>query len=666
MSDTNVVVLLKLNDELSEQLNKALENTKDFGTGFDGAMKKVDKTLDSMTKKLAMFGLNIGATATINNMIKFEDRINRLNSKAKASIKDIEEYKEVMGDLSEEIYRVATLPEIKMDADELLSTMEAIDEKTGNLIFAEKNLESMGLAIRAFNTSGTNIGSMFAEFDKLNFDGGTISTTLDRIYTQGTKGSFKPAMFARNTPQIIKAYSPIGNSADDITNANAAMQILMASIGDETKAVAALRSLISDLGGESAQKNLKKYGISAYNANGKMRDLNDIMLDIVSVQKKLKGKELTNFISAFGDMSQQGILAFIKHGDKLSGFLDYSDSLNSAKKASEESAQSLKANLQNIQTSYDKFINKNGSSALSKITNLLNNFAKNPERFDMVFKIIAGGLIGLGAIKIASSVFKTINFFKSLMGLGGKNIKIPGLIGQAGSGIPVFVTNLPGANMQGNMTMPKPIFKLPNIKGVDILKNMRTGSNSILFNKSLMTRLGIAGLLAGAVISIPQAVGRWQEINKDTTLNAKEKRKQKGGVIGNTAGTILGMAGGVMAGAATGAAIGSVIPVFGTAIVAVVGGLVGVGMSYLGGNIGQSIGENIAEATAGEDATSTNKPLQITTAKAEITGNAKVGIDLKITDERIVANIMETENTINNMRFQTGTLEIAGCTVNPW
>lgn len=682
MSNINVGVLLKLSDQFSPNMTKALNATKNFSAGFKGAMNKIDSALNSMTGKLAMLGVSIGAAATINNMIKFEDRINKIKTIAKSNASSIEDWKKQTAGLGDEIYKVATLPDIKLNADEFVDAVDIIMTKAGDITFARSNLENMGRAMRATGASGAEIGAMFAEFAKYNYTAEETEKLVADMYAMGNKGAFTAQEFARLAPAIISAYAPIGTSSKDIKNATGAMQILMMQTKNSDVATTKLTSTMRELTNPKVQEKLKSLGkkigvdLNVRKANGEMKDFNEILFNIVKSKDKLGGN-FDSFSQIFGSAEALDVIrAYDANGHKLKDILDTSNSLDVYEDAAKDNAESLAANLQLLQTAFNKFAHSNLAPVLKQITNILNKFAKNPERFEILFKTLAVGLGLVFTVKTVSMINQTVSSLKNMFGLGGKNIQIPGVSGggTSGSGIPVFVTNLGGNGMPGTnainqngMNMPG-AGKIPKTGG-NVLQNIRGGATSVLFNRGLMTKLGMAGALTGALTSIPMAVSEWQAANNDANLTDKEKRKQKGGAVGNSVGTIVGTAGGVMAGAATsaavGAAIGSIVPGLGTAIGAVAGGIVGMGMAYFGGKIGRSIGENIADATSKDNETS-SEPIQFEPTQAEITGDAKVAVDVKITDERIKANIRETKNDINNVKFQTGTLEIEGCYINSY
>lgn len=651
MSNMNIAVMLELFDKFGQGMNKALSATKNFATGFNGAMGKIDSALNSMTGKLAMLGVDIGIGATVNKMIQFEDRINKIGAVAKAKAKDTATYEKQMAGLGDEIYRVANLPDIKVNANELVDAMDIIMEKTGAMGFARANIENIGRAVRATGASGADVGSTFAEFSKYNLTAEESLKLISDMYMMGNKGAFTLNEASRLMPRIIGAYAAIGTTAKDFKNAGAAMQILMMQTGNSDIALTKLSSTIGELTKKNVQDKLKALGdsigadLNVRDAQGNMRDFNDILLTIANSKDKLGGN-FDKLSTVFGSKEAiDSIITYEKHGEKLKDILNTDGSIEKFYEGAENNSKSLAANLQNLQTAFDGFANKNLAPILEKITGALNWFAQDPKRFDILFKTLAAGFALVFGMKTISMIAQTVSGMKGLFGLAGKAGSMHGMSGgvAAGSGTPVFVTNMgSGMNLPGVNTE---MFTTP-----DLAKNSNLPKLGL--SNSMLATTGVTAGAMAAVVAIPQAVTEWQAANADTTLTEKEKNKKKGGAVGGAVGSIGGAAVGAMAGAA----IGSVVPVVGTAIGALVGGAIG----YFGGKAGRAVGEKIGEAVTKEDADKIKnaEKIPIQNQVAELKGRANVVLDVNLKDERteIKTNI---NSNINGTEFSVGSVKEA-------
>lgn len=650
MANIQAGVLIKLKDQFSSGIDKASNKVSSFQNKMQGAFSKIDGILNSTASNLVALGVSIGVGATINKMIAFEDRINKIGTVAKMNAKDLETAKKQMEGLSDAIYKAAMQPDVKIDANEIIDAMDQIMEKTGDMDFARANIDNIAKSIRAFNATGTDIGSLLSEFSKLGYTSEETSKLLDELYSQGNKGAFIAKDFASLGASIISAYSVIGTAPEDIKNVGASMQVLRQNVGSSDEAVTRLEAVMSELANTKTQSALAQLGsslgkdFSVTDSNGKMKDLNTIMMQIVNAQKELgNGWGALREAKVFGsDLVYQALDAYNLYGASLDKYLDLEDAKGMRDKAAAENAKSLAANIQNLQTAFDSFANKNIAPYLEKVTSILNNFAQNPERFDAVFKVLAAGFGIFMTAKLVSGVANTINSINTL-----RNFKTAGFSGlnntSASGAIPVFVTNMG----QGFSNVNNSNYTSSNINNIN---------NKKISMRSLGKTAG-AGAMGAAITAIPMAVSGFMAAN-DPSLSKKEQNKRKGEAIGGAVGSIAGTALGASAGAATtaaiGAAVGSVVPGLGTAIGALVGAGVGIAGGYLGNKLGGKIGESLTKeetlSTVHEAMKNQEPP------KVEMQGNANIGVDIKLTDERTYYKATPYNNNISNVNIQTGNI----------
>lgn len=661
MSNITAGVLIKLKDQFSSGLDKASNKVNSFQSKMQGAFSKIDGILNSTASNLATLGVSIGVGATINKMIAFEDRINKIGTIARRNAKDVETAEKQLNGLSEAIYKAAMQPDIKVDANEIIDAMDIIITKTGNIDFARDNIENIGRAMRAFGASGSHIGSMMSEFSKLNYSAEETAKLMDELYYQGNQGAFTASEFAKFGPAIIAAYSSIGTASEDLKNANAVMQVLTAGTGDAAASVTVLESIMSDLTNPDIQEKLKNLGniigddFSVRDSEGNFKDLHEIIMKIVNAKDKMGGN-FDMLADVFGsDLSREAIRHFDNYDEILEKVLDVSNAQGQVNASAAENAQSLAANIQNLQTAFDSFANKNVAPYLEKVTGILNNFAKNPERFDAVFKVIAAGFGIFMTAKLVSGVANTISSINSLKNMAKGNISSTlqadsRHIQGTGTPIPVFVTNMgqffSNGNNSNTFNVGQSSSNIPNI------------NNGKITWKSLGKTAG-AGAMGAAVTAIPMAISGFMAAN-DPSLSKKEQNKMKGEAVGGAVGSIAGTAIGASAGAATsaaiGAAIGSVVPGLGTAIGALVGAGVGIAGGYLGSKLGGKIGESLTKEDTLEKTITANN-IQNNNAQVEMKGAANIGVDIKLTDERTYYKATPYNNNIPNINIQTGNIE---------
>ena len=456
-------------------------------------------------------------------------------------------------------------------------------------------------------------------FKKFGYSAEQITQLMDDMVKQGDQGAFTFGEFAKAGSAVISAYSPIGTAPEDIKKANAAMQIIMKGTKSAEIAVTALGSAMSELSSPDKQQKLMAIGVRVRDESGKFRDFNDIMADLLKVSEKVGNTDFLGNI--FGQTSMQAIRAYSNfYEDMYPKLMDLGDTTGAMENKSATMANTLAANLQQVQTAFVRFADAKLTEPLEKLTNLLNKLAEDPDAFNRIFTGIAVGIGSIAAVKGLSSVINIVSSISSLK-KGGGNINIGSNLG--GAGMPVYVTNwggkagaspFPSSGSAGNQ---QALGRTPAGQAAGTPLNAGSQGNTLqkmggaanqavkgLTGKQLAAGGAAAGIGA-ALVAIPSAVNEVAEINADETLTDKEKSTKKGGAIGDAAGTVIGATAGgvagVAAGAAVGAAVGSVIPVLGTAVGALVGAGIGALGGWLGGKAGRAIGEGIGSAVAGDD-----------------------------------------------------------------
>ena len=639
MKDLKAGVALSLKDLYSQGIKKAGTETNNFSAGAVKAIDKVNSAMSGAMGKLGAIGVTVGFGVAVKSTIDMDDRLTRMGLSADATADQVNH-------LKQQIYAASQMPHIKLDPNEIISALEVVMTKTGDLKYVQDNIENIAVAIKATGEQGAAIGSVFSEFQKFKYSAEDISGLMDDMVKQGDQGAFTFGEFAKAGSAVISAYSNIGTSTKDIKNANAAMQIIMMGTKSAEIAVTALNSTMSELSDPKKQTDLRKMGIKVRDdVTGEFRDLNLIMQDMVKLVNEVGNADFLG--SIFGSTSMQAIRAYVNFGDLYDNLTDLGDTTGAMFEKSATMAGTMKSNLQGLQTAFFSFADKNLTGPLEKLTELLNNLSENPEKVEKYIRNITIALGTLAAVKIGASL---ISFVATLKGFkGGGKIDIAGAAG--GNGMPVYVTNWGGS--AGASPMPNlGGGGIPGIGKTPAGKPAGTPLGGPKINPATLGKAGAAGAAMAAVVAIPQMIGELNEIDQNEDLTKKERNKAKGGAIGGAVGSI----GGTAAGAIAGAAIGSVVPVVGTAIGALVGGAIG----YFGGKLGRMAGEAIGEAITKEDIPATlsdemqsMQELPQGQETAVLEGNAQIENHVYIHDDRIDVQSRVVNNSMP-VQFPTG------------
>lgn len=630
MADIRAGIWLHLKDKFSQEIKGAGAATQKFASTAMTAVNKVDKAFSGMTAKLGALGVSLSLGAATKDIVDIDARLTRMGLTADASAEQINK-------LKQKIFEAAQDPNIKIDPSKVIDALDVVMTKTGNLEYVEDNIKNIAVALQATGETGESIGDVFSEFQKFGYSAEAITGLMDDMVKQGDQGEYTFGKFAKTAKAVLSAYSPIGTSVEDTKKLGAVMQILIAGTKNEEAAVTSLDAIMSELSDPKKQEQLGLIGVAVRDNAGEFRDLADIMHDVLDVAEK-EGN--TDFLGeVFGMTSMKAVRAFQQYGKNYKKLTDdLGDTSGALEAKSARMAGTMKANLQNLQTTFLKFADTNLAKPLEKLNDLLTYLSEKPERMERVFNTIKYGLGAIVAIKGLSKVAGLIgSVSNSINRLKSGNTELSFGAGAA-SGMPVYVTNMG----QGGF-------------GASASSLNRAGD--VKLNGRQVAGASGAAAVGAALIAVPAMVNELKGI-KDSGLQGKEKSKAQGGAIGGAVGTVAGAAGGVAAGAAVGAAVGSVVPILGTAVGALVGAGIGLFGAWAGRKAGEAIGEAVGkdeiipESAAVKEELQTVQQLPHMQPTAELTGTAVMDLNLNLSGERPTA---EAKLRHNSTPFQYNT-----------
>ena len=165
------------------------------------------------------------------------------------------------------------------------------------------------------------------------------------------------------------------------------MQILISGTKNEEAAVTSLDAIMSELADPQKQEKLGLIGVAVRDSTGKFRDLADIMQDTLAVAEKEGNADFLGEI--FRMSSMKAVRAFQQYGKNYKKLTDdLGDTTGALEAKSNRIAGTMKANLQNLQTTFLKFADTNLAKPLEKLNDLLSYLSENPERMEKVFNTI--------------------------------------------------------------------------------------------------------------------------------------------------------------------------------------------------------------------------------------------------------------------------------------
>lgn len=699
MSEIKAGVLLSLKDKFSQGIKSAGSGVEAFASKAGAAIQGIDKAFSGLGTAMGAIGVSLSVGAATKEIIQLDSKMTAFGVTMNMSA-------ERVNNLKQSLFDTATASNIKIGTDELMSAMDSIAERTGDADFIEENMRNLGVAIRATGASGESIGGLYSEIQKMALSAEDAAMAVSTLAVQGNNGAFVMKDLATLGPRTIAAYTATGRSGlKALVEMGAALQVIRRGTGSSEQAATAFESVMRNLTSPDKQQKLRSLGVEVRDTfTNEFRPITDLMTEIVEKSEGsletlgtiFDSEAVRAFNSAIGEYKKTGVVSSFKE------FNEMLDDGSYLEKAAAKNANTLAANLQQVQTAFVRFADAKLTAPLEKLTDLLNKLAEDPEAFNRIFTGIAVGIGAIAAVKGLASVMNIISSIASLK-KGGGNINIGSNVG--GNGMPVYVTNWGGKAGSSPFPSSGAGAKQPTIgktpTGQAAGTPLNAGSQGNAFQKmggaasqavkglsgKQLAAGGAAAGIGAALVAIPSAVNEVSEINADETLTKKEKSTKKGGAIGDAAGTVIGATAGgvagVAAGAAVGAAIGSIVPGLGTAVGALVGAGIGALGGWLGGKAGRAIGEGIGSAVAGNEEEQVSEslknelpvnmlpaemlPYEITNPymtgepqwhgmnmNAELSGQADVNLHLTLDDKRTILSADTSRNTTRNIHVNTG------------
>jgi phage tail tape-measure protein len=597
--DITAGVVLSLKDNFSGGMGKAAGASAAFSNETVGALNKVNGALSGTAAKLGAFGVTLSVGAAAKEIIDFDAKMTDLGISADMSSEEVAK-------LKQEIFDVAAKSTIKLDVNSIYDAQNVVLGLSGDAEFARANIENMAIAMRATGSSGSDIGALFAEFQKASLSAEEVAEAMETLTVQGKSGGFSTSDFARNGARLMNAYAAAGRTGVEATKElGAAMQSIFRGVGSADMSTTAFERLVSSLTDVDVREKLQKaLNIDTLDSEGKLRSITDLIAEIVEGSKGNTGilgeifdvNAMRAFNDAISEYNKTGLVRGIKDFREMTS--DGNVLMNDAARA----ASTLNANLNNLQTAFLHFADSNLAKPLEVITSVLNKMAEDPKRIEAVFDVVKRGVLAIAAIKLSTGVVSFMSKLQEWKG-GGASAKIVeelslGAGTGSANGMPVYVTNWSGGVGAGAGAMPvtggglldqygnpmrsaTPVSKPAAPAPIPATKKLFPNFGKI--DKSLKA-LGAAAVFVDAARNIYGTVKDINEIKQNTEMTESDKRQAisetKGKAIGETAGSAAGMI--------VGGLVGSIAGPAGTMIGATIGSAIG---GWLGEHGGSFLGK---------------------------------------------------------------------------
>ncbi|EJL6850214.1 hypothetical protein NMT18_000978 [Vibrio cholerae] len=623
--------------QVGQSLSNAGKRVRQYTQEIGAAIKKTDlmrRSVDKMGEGIDNLGnqwtaLASGAAGAGSAVVVMglEERYERLGIQAGKT-------KEEMTQLRAEMFATSQQSDIRVDQGEMLSAVEKIVEKTGDLKFAQENMANIGRVMQATGAAGVDVGEMFADmsqkFGLKNSE--DVLSAIDTLVVQGKAGAFTLQNLAAEGASVSAAYAAMGRTGPKaVQEMGAMLQIARMGSGSAAEAASAMESVLADI--TANYEDIEKLGIQVFDeealARGekKFRDLPSIVKEIMEETNS----DITEYSQLFGDeaMRFMKVLASDDGKTAFNSFLDISGDGTSVLQDSARAAQTANAAMMSLKTAWMSFADDKLAEPIADLADAINSL--EPETLEKALTgatALAGTLGAVWAGKKAYGMGKSVlDFVRGSKGEGGDMPNLP-----TGDVMKVYVTNMPadgfgGLGGDGKRRRKRGKARTRSMPGKSVSSMSRLGG--------LTRKLPYVGAVLGA-IDIGSTL-------LDDSMNSREKSTAIGGTVGNM--------GGALAGAAAGAAVGSVVPVIGTAIGGLAGAIIGgIGGESIGEWVGSWFGSNTpkpgdsvkkANASAPQMLQATNTAMHINASKpnqsapAQINFNPVFHVQGSVNDEQI-------------------------------
>ncbi len=465
MGDLRTSILLNLSGNLQSRARQFTNGLDRLGRRGSASMRLLGRGVAVAGRGLARLGnrytalitgaAGIGAIRQVGNL---EERLTRLGIQA-----DVGEEK--IDGLKNRIFEVAKAPDIRVNPGQILSAVEEIIEKTGDLKFAEENIRNIGLAISATGAEGLSIGGILAEFQKMELGAREAFEALDILTVQGKQGAFTLQNLAALGPRVVTAYTAMGRSGvTAIREMGAVLQVIRQGTGSSEQAATSFEALMRVLGDKKKIELFQSGGIKVFDPEALkegrkvLRPINELMKELVErtkgdrsiIQQVLGDSEaVRSFNAAISEFLRIGGVESLDrfYGVQADGTTITRDSIRAAK--------TFNAALRGLYTVWHKFSDDQLTEPIKKLTEYLDGLKPGTvERWLELGKNI--GMIGGGLV--AAQKLGVFKLGKKLLSRGKKGAMsgAGGLARSFGDAVPVYVVNGPASIWNPDVPGSKP------------------------------------------------------------------------------------------------------------------------------------------------------------------------------------------------------------------
>ena len=368
-----------------------------------------------------------GLLLAAKNAANLEERLVRLGIASSTSNLDIQAlYKSIKN----------TAINTGTASDEIMTSIEGIIQRTGDMKFAKQNIENIAIAMQATGSTGEAIGGLVSNLKKLGITSkGDVKLALDIFATQGKAGAFELKNFADMGERLLAPMAALGyEGLKSARGIGAFAQYARMASGSSEQATTSVEAFFRAFSDVSTLKKLNSIGINAFNMINGTKQLKELPVLINEIMKKTKG-DAVSLSSIFADSEARKSISMIAAEYKKMGNLDnFNKLVNAFANGSTlmgdfgKASGTTNARLTKLTESFQEIVITLGTGLLPFINpvvdfvrSLTDKFSKlSPFMKKMIVNItlITTGLLLLGGI-IGTVIIPTITGLTALFASGG-------------------------------------------------------------------------------------------------------------------------------------------------------------------------------------------------------------------------------------------------------
>ena len=295
-----------------------------------------------------------------------------------------------------------------VDADQILAGMSKIGEVTGDFDLGEKMGLNLAKASKASQASVEDLATVASAMNNsFSWGADQIQQAFNALIVQGDAGSYTLQALAGEGKALLAAAKSFGvKSTDQFSSFGAYLQVINADIKSEAETTTSVSTLFSEL--IVKQKELKKIGVSVFNADGSIKNFDIIMRELMAATDG----NIKKISPMFAEGARKALIPIMSEYKKGWTTLDTitTDGMKAITNTDEldkrfaKTADDFNTNIAKMKASAVSFADTNLTGPITSLSEALKFLNGHQEIVSAGFKLMAGAALALTLVKIGGFI----------------------------------------------------------------------------------------------------------------------------------------------------------------------------------------------------------------------------------------------------------------------